>query len=72
MKALAVGIKAFLSFLVRHAASAQTWFMLLGIGGAALVLSGVFMLAGFAWALIGAGSIAIATAILIMIGMTRA
>ena len=71
MKALATGAAAMLRATGRVVVSAKTWFLLLALAGLGALLTGVFLLAGGAWALVAGGIVGLLGALLILVGMTR-
>jgi hypothetical protein len=56
---------------LRQAFSAAVWFALLAICGVGSLVIGVYMIAGMGWALVAAGAISLALAVLLLIGMNR-
>ena len=59
------------SALIGGLASAVLWFVLAFLSGVSAVVCGVYLLAGTGWALIAVGLISIASALLILRGMSR-
>lgn len=56
--------------LLRVAASAVAWMLLIGLAGTCLIVAGVYALAGTGWAMIAAGIAAIGVALFIRKGLT--
>jgi len=56
---------------LQRALSAAVWFVLLAFAGSALIVCGVFVLAGPGAAMVSAGILCVITAALLLIGMTR-
>lgn len=72
MNTLANGAAAFFRAAFRASVSAQLWCFLLVLGGAGILLSGLYLLAGLACVLIAGGIIGMGLGFFVMIGMTRA
>lgn len=70
-KAFATRALALLAQALRGAVAPLLWFLLMGIGGAVLVVSGVYVLQGPGWALIAAGVFSLFGAALIGRAMTH-
>lgn len=64
-------IRAALTAGIRRALSAAVWCVLLGLGGAGLLISGAYILAGSGWAFVVAGLLSMLMAALILMGMSR-
>lgn len=56
---------------IGRAFSAVVWFVLLGLGSVALLVSGAYILAGLGVALLVAGGLSMLVAGLLLIGMNR-
>lgn len=56
---------------LKRAFSAAVWFVILALGGVGLLVAGVYLLLGLAWAFVAAGGMALAVAALLLIGMNR-
>jgi hypothetical protein len=48
-------VRAVLSAVAEHAISAMAWFLILGLGGTAMIVTGVLVLFGAGWAFIAGG-----------------
>ncbi|MFS2047553.1 hypothetical protein ACEN9J_03095 [Variovorax sp. Varisp41] len=70
-RALAAGA-SLLAVVGAIALSALLWFVLLGAAGIGLVVAGVYVLAGFGWALITAGVFLLLVTALVGRGMNHA
>lgn len=54
-----------------RALSAAVWVVLFALAGVGLLVAGIFLLGGLAWALVAGGGIALALAVLVLVGMNR-
>ncbi len=70
-RALAAGA-SLLAVVGAIALSALLWFVLLGAAGIGLIVAGVYVLAGFGWALITAGVFLLLVTALVGRGMNHA
>jgi hypothetical protein len=71
VRALAAGA-SLLAVVGAIALSALLWFVLLGAAGIGLIVAGVYVLAGFGWALISAGVFLLLVTALVGRGMNHA